>query len=807
MRNLRIHLWHILLFVIVAAGAASAQDMEVRPPAPDEMFVRPGAEPSLRFEVDGTEAGRRLSYEVVDYAGKTARTGAARVEDGAVEVEVSLTRGYYALRFPAADAEFGVVALPGPDEGRGEFFCIDAALSWLQPPGESRRGLVRGLRRCGIAMARERLSWGQVNPAPERWNWESDRKYDALRSQYRSANLPILEVFHSTPGWMEQVGPYPRSLVTTARSWRKIARHWRGAWGALEVWNEPDISFGGNLPADRYVPLVETLSRVMPRSADGPRLVGGVFAHYNRAYLDLAARNGLLDAVDVISFHTYGRAGGMQQLVGRYQDWLRDNDRPGMPLWITESGRPWRKGPGRPPRGEDALSALDITMKAIEAKACGVDRYFAFVYPYYEEHTNNFGMMDADATPLRSMAAYAWAASVLADSSYLGDLTLESDALERARVFARGDDAVVVLYTGDSAAEKTVTLPCEPERMLGIDGRPLEASGRRAPVPDGLAYAIVERGKLTGHVERETEAMRLNRERDRKPPKRPEQGPVVLQHLPDLDRLSATSEGYVVPRGADSPLSVKMRLSNLSRDARKTRLAMKSAVDPVREVELQGGSHRTVTYDVPLERVGRGAEFTTLEVTARGNFAAETCAVNVRRVPTLQSLLKSFEERRQVEELRELDRWQRSVVGGAELEMSVSDAGWSFTVDFPEELDRWAYPRLRLPDDIDMGSYDGLVLRARCRREGVMRVMLWESHEGRRTGVAYLTPQAVVPCDGRWHAAYIRFAELEWSGANQPDPNGRLDLGSVKHISIGINSDADENRLQVSDLYLVSNAE
>ena len=51
-------------------------------------------------------------------------------------------------------------------------------------------------------------------------------------------------------------------------------------------------------------------------------------------------------------------------------------------------------------------------MKAIEARACGVARYFAFVYPYYEEHASNFGMMDRRGVPMRSMAAYANAARV-----------------------------------------------------------------------------------------------------------------------------------------------------------------------------------------------------------------------------------------------------------------------------------------------------------------------------------------------------------------------------------------------------------
>jgi hypothetical protein len=48
--------------------------------------------------------------------------------------------------------------------------------------------------------------------------------------------------------------------------------------------------------------------------------------------------------------------------------------------------------------------------------------------------------------------------------------------------------------------------------------------------------------------------------------------------------------------------------------------------------------------------------------------------------------------------------------------------------------------------------------------------------------------------------AVVRFQDLILSGANAPDPNGRLDLDQVRRISIGMNSRADENRLEVSDV-------
>ena len=113
--------------------------------------------------------------------------------------------------------------------------------------------------------------------------------------------------------------------------------------------------------------------------------------------------------------------------------------------------------------------------------------------------------------------------------------------------------------------------------------------------------------------------------------------------------------------------------------------------------------------------------------------------------------------------------------------------------------DRWVYPSFQLPDELDVSRFSALVLRARCERPAAVRVFLWEGDRG----VGYLTAASIIPADGQWHAAEVRFDELTLSSANAPDDNDRLDLGQVRRIAIGLNSDTPDNRLEIGEAHLV----
>lgn len=588
-----------LLILTTWTQGAEPKSNGLVPVAVEDHFVTPGQSQFLRFR--GQSGGSELpAYELLDFEGRRVDGGTVeRSRDGELRVSVQLKPGYYDIVFPATIQRFGVVSLEAQPNATDPFFAVDAAMSWLVAPGPLREGLVKDLRRCGILMARERFRWASINTARDQFDWEADRQYETLRRTYARHGVSVLEMCHDSPEWMGLVERYPENLAAAADQWRRIASRWGDTWGAMEVWNEPDIFFGGNLPADQYVALVRAMAWGLDQSESRVPLVTGVLAHYDQDFLDAAAANGLLDLSDVLSFHSYARAPDMEALIHRFHQWLGDHDRQRLPLWITECGRPWRRGPERPPRDQDVESALDIVMKAVEAKAGGIQRYFAFVYPYYEERDNNFGMMGRRGTPLRSMAAYAYLAHVLQNHQYQGDLVVDDGRVKRSRVFQRGDRSVVVVYTGTPDPQLTVRLPVAAEQAFGLDGRRLAVRGNEVPVPDGLVYVMVKVSQVEQHLRQPsrdrfgTLARRASRVVT----------PVAMRLRLDASRWAAHTQGYRVQQPWPTKAVLPIQIWNLSAQAVALELVPGGDVvlmDPPerQSVTIEPHSATTVEYSV-----------------------------------------------------------------------------------------------------------------------------------------------------------------------------------------------------------------
>jgi hypothetical protein len=797
----------VALSALLLVFAASARAL--KPEDVSAFFVEPGRPSTLRWKAEGGASGRALEYTIRDYWDRPVATGRTTApEGGVVQAEVQLQQGYYDIEFPPTKERFGVVSLPAQGGRPDGFFCIDGAMSWLVRGDDVREGLIRALRRSGIAMSRERLHWGQVHPAADKWDWQAGGRYEAIRRSYAACGVPVLEMFHDATAWGGLVGRYPDDLVAMARSWQEISRRWRTTWGALEVWNEPDIFFGGDLPADQYVPLVKVLAYGLAGEGLSVPLVGGVLAHCNEQFLDNAAANGMLDHVAAASFHTYGRAAQMEALVGQYRAWLRTSGRASMPLWITECGRPWKKGPPRPPVDQDAQSALDITMKAVEARACGIARYFAFVYPFYEEGENNFGMMGRQGTPLRSMAAYARLASLLADKHYVGDLLCGDAEPDRARVFADAKETVAVLYHPQPRPAARVKLPVPILRAEGIDGRKLDAGKDGAvPLADGLAYAWLDRAKLGDRLRADTPAMRLTRAAQQTPSLRPPPSPVVLRYQFDRTNVTPSAAGYRVKASRPGRLALTVRVFNLAAQAQQLSLKLAFAPDAAkvlaaktRTVQAPAEGAADVTWQTDLLQAFVDSDRIRAVVTAAGEGAGRIAplAIDLYGEATLAHRLRRYAQQVPLP-ISEASRWTPNIAGHGRMALGRSDEGhWRLTVEFGKG-DSWVYPFFRLPDDVSLERYRALVLRARCYKPAAVRVFLWEGD----AGVGYLTGEPIIPADGEWHTAAVRFADLSPSQANAPDANHRLDLDKVRRISIGLNSKARQNTLEVSDVYVV----
>ncbi len=475
------------------------------------------------------------------------------------------------------------------------FFGIDSALSWLAG-SEQYAELIAILKRCGISISRERMRWGEVAPAADTCNLQT--KYTTVRDDYRRQGVPVLEMFHDAPVWAEKSegNRFPQDQLAVARSWSEIGKSYSAGWAGLEIWNEPDLAaFAGEASPDQYLPMVKAINYSFRQAGITTPLGGGVFANPSPAFLRACAQNGLLDNVDFISFHNYSGVLDVEGQVAYFRDWLRENGKEALPLWITECGKSWKRGPQRPPLQEDARSALDITMKAIEARACGIARHFPFVFPFYEENTANFGMLGKECTPLRAMAAYAFAVHALAFQQFAGDLHCDDPAVRRARVFSNGKQALIVLYTGKPAPDATVKVAISPTSVLGIDGRPLKITTPGViPIPDGLCYLTANLHDLGALLQTDCPAMRLTiAAHHAPPPSRGAPSPIIVSFRAQESGMatnSASPQGYWVSVAAAQQFPLHVRVSNLSTTAHQVTLHWQTAAADTRETPVDGPS-------------------------------------------------------------------------------------------------------------------------------------------------------------------------------------------------------------------------
>ena len=340
----------LAVLVLGLVSGVTADAATLTPVAVQECVIPPGVPSTVRWKIQSGPIAGGIDYAVCDYAEKQVAAGRAEAAgDGVVKTILNLPQGFHEILFPATKQRFGIIALPR-NTGKDPFFAIDGGLSWLVRDTAVREGLIRVAKRIGIGMIRERLTWGAVHPA-RGVELAGARGIRNSPPAYATQGVKVLEMAHDGPAWMGRVSVYPQDLAAAARSWQAIAARWRPAWGAVELWNEPDILFGGNLPADQYAAVAKALAYGLAEKKVGVPRVGGVMAVCNRQFLDTAAENDLLDYVDAFSFHSYGHAMEMEGLVAKYRDWLTAQQRPGMPLWITECGQPWKKGPeARPGR-------------------------------------------------------------------------------------------------------------------------------------------------------------------------------------------------------------------------------------------------------------------------------------------------------------------------------------------------------------------------------------------------------------------------------------------------------------------------
>ncbi len=791
----------------------------VTPISPEQFYIEPDKPAVLEFQVGKGDTNSRPEYKLYDTDEKLLKSGLSEIKENRLQVSVKVPAGFYELEFPQSQTRYGIISLPEYKSGtRDPFFAMDGALSWLVSSEQNRISLIRIAKRTGIFMLRDRLSWGEIEPQENALDFQRGRHYEVTRKSCMENGVKFLEVIHDAPNWTGRTIKYPVDLVKTAQSWEKMRQHWESAWTALEVWNEPDISFSGNVPADQYTALLKTIYWKFKQTSNTNQVVGGVLATFDSNWIKTAYQNEILDNCDIFSFHTYCRAREMESVCLKFRNWLTECQAPEKELWLTECGRPWKRGTDRPVMEQDKISAIDIAMKCIEARACAVDRYFPFVYPYYDERENNFGMLDKNLAPLRSFAGYTVLISAMANKDYCGDLKNKPEEVEKTRVFrGKTDETLVVFYQSQPKKETKIQLPARPVRACRITGEALNfSSDNIIDFSDGFAFVFYG-ADSTLDLNTNTPATDITqivsqaRQNDVKH-KIKVPSPIILSFQGDPKFVNLNSSGYRIKSGVKE-LTLEVKAFNLSEQSLSFMPSWKTN-DP----ELSGGfcsvspitiePKGTTTFKVVISDLTRVSDMAPLEISVNAKInSMESARLVLRFVQevTLDNIKKAV-QKMEIIDLSNLDHWKKNHPPYATFEFRKKEElespdHWGFKTAFGNG-DAWIYPIFKLQNNLDLSNYDGFLVWLKIdtdkERETIFRIFCKENMTPENE-TFLSSPACSVTADGKWHLAIFNWNQFQIYGKRE---NGILDLNKVGQLQIGGNTKGKKFDLEIGKFYL-----
>ena len=497
----------------------SRNESEVQKPflapigAPDSFAALPNAAHEYLFAAGELKDGQKIGWRITDVSGKkTVVQGSSAVKDRQWKVCVSLPVGFYELHADETEQIFGISILNVPRNASDPFLSLAALL--YTTPAEPQESCLRFLEKHHINCIRDWTMFNQLHPAPGVYRNGRDTLYRRM-AEHR---LQSIYAFSNFPSWQKPIAirinpcALPRTLLGLATALLTMYDQRRASAVMFQTLNEFD---NFSIPSECFMAPIRAAAWAM-RDRSECLLGGAEFCTpAGTPAFSASMENHMLDYIDVFALHVYRAPEEALERVEGYRKAMQKHPRKAwMPIWITESGKPWERGRDskdgstyssvvnnhHPRVEEDLQSALWITANAVEAKTMGVERFFPFTMAFFQENNSNFGMMDYHRTPLRSLHCYCFAADLLAGKEYAGDPASPSRTLNAEHVFRGKDESVVVFYAGKDSHKQP---DCETDvsrfpagKGFSMTGAELESKNGTLRFQGGLAYWVFPTAKL-----------------------------------------------------------------------------------------------------------------------------------------------------------------------------------------------------------------------------------------------------------------------------------------------------------------------
>ncbi|MDF2658216.1 MAG: hypothetical protein K0Q94_1007 [Paenibacillus sp.] len=747
----------------------------------------------------------KLAYSIRDYWDAEVVTQTITLLPGQDSYDIPLSglpKGHYRITAQIAGAEesltelFAIVtALDDRPKIEESPFGIDAALAWIVPKNKLEEAAAV-LRLTGATWIRDRFRWNDaVNPAQGVYQFESDAAEASIAALYGSG-FHISNVFHSAPSWTKSStqDKLPDRLLAVYNWAKQSADYYGDQVKTWEVWNEPDITYFANPDetADKYAAFLKAAAIGYRDSAASPNVAVSGFALLPGFFEQVMMDNELLPYFDIYNFHRHQRhKPGEASMpypdgVKAHKQFIDSYGGGSKPMWVTEAGLSYAvTAPTELTHFQQTVQARYMVTSAVTSIAQGTDNHFAFLALPLQEGSYYWGMLSRTYTPYAAYAAEAAMTEALGRGDYVGTLNgLPSHVTGHA--FRDGADIVLVLW---SSLPDQVTLPLGTPQVTHTDimGKSLriqaDAEGTYS-IPTNLDPVYVRfPGELPPSLVQAGDRMILQ------PAPRqsltPEERVVLAQHYPSEAKPNSKENGYSLAH--EGPNQVQVEINNLNPVPIQGTIVGSAeggwiVSEPVRTVTVDAYSRTTVEFDIRAGSavIPHAASPVSFHMEVGGTRTSKTVAYirTVTDSPTAELLPDSGTPAAWRLDLPN----SIAAIGTGTISAKPEEGSVQFKYQFGEG-DKWAYPFLLMPEEMDYSEFPGFAFEIYADQDiSDTRLRLFVKE---KSGARYITSSGFTIKQG-WNRIRAPF-EL-FSRFDGADANGKLDTHEIVSVQLGINT-------------------
>lgn len=738
--------------------------------SPKTFCISPNINSEIIFEAN--ENGTQ-SYTIENWDQKVIKTGEITAKDKQAKLTLNLPDGYYLIK--VGKQTFGLFVAPKYQGKPDYFFGVDGAMSWLIPTTPNlREELIAVLAEHGVYSSRERIMNSLI--FPEATNLDNPlehagHQYSQIRELYKKHNVKILDVSHDAPSWMKNNpdNPYPDDVISFAKATLKVNEMYGDNYLGWEVWNEPDLGFGGKLPAEYYMTLVKTVSYYWRKNNIKTPLVAAVVSELcHQNFRETMVKSEIADLVDAISIHNYSTWQVMTKMIHDYREALKNSNRPDLPIWVTEAGSHYEDDGYFSNLKGSHYSAAQNVLKAVESKAEGVEKYYMFVYASYFEFGRTFSMWAKNFSPMPELAAYLTLSKVLSNQDYLG-------SWNSLRVFGNKNNSHVIVI--GRANEPII----QDANFIGIDGRQVKNSDAKTILDkDGMIYMFTTLDKIKNEL-------KLSKQNAQTISKSATPSSIILSfgNIDSNNHHFLSKEGITLEVSGDF-VKFDIKITNLENFEQTVEvtpiLPWEKTKSAAKSKQLTVGKEQTgiisFEFKLPPDADVSKVLYLTFEgkIINGGRITPLVSAVNIS-MPGLKSGIAGAKEIIEIP-CNKIENWEKNYGGKGTFELSVTpQQTLRFEGIFEEVGHHWFYPKYHLTKKIPNNAI--LMLRAKVIGNNIYSyVQLID-----KSGNVYMSPMIISP-DSKWHK--VSLAANEFTGTSPAVVNKKLNsFEDIKILMIG----------------------